>query len=90
MNEQKMQTSYISDTNEYQEIVTNPKYEIRGQSIINKDVIRVCYMVKKEFLTQTQNCNVILGSFVTAYARLCLYELLEKLQEKVLYFDTGL
>ena len=33
--------------------------------------------------------NVIVAAFVTAQARLKLYEILEKLNERVLYFDTN-
>ena len=34
------------------------------------------------------NRNVIIASFVTAYARLELFEVLHKLQDSVLYYDT--
>ena len=40
-------------------------------------------------LVEPHTCsNVIVGSFVTAQARLKLYEILEKLRSRVLYFDT--
>ena len=35
-----------------------------------------------------ENRNVVVASFVTAYARLELYKLLDKIGENVLYFDT--
>jgi len=89
MNERKIQTRYIADPEERQEILNNPKYIVTHQTFATEDVVRMNYIVKEEFLTQTQNCNVILGSFVTAYARLRLFELLEQLQDRVLYFDTG-
>ena len=42
-----------------------------------------------ESLFEPQTCsNVIVASFVTAQAILKLYEILEKLNERVLYFDT--
>ena len=41
---------------------------------------------KDEFIESLPNTNVILAA--TAHARLKLYELLEKLGERVLYFDT--
>ena len=40
-------------------------------------------------LVEPHTCsNVVVGSFVTAQARLKLYGILEKLNERVLYFDT--
>ncbi|MCP3664717.1 MAG: hypothetical protein GY696_19865 [Gammaproteobacteria bacterium] len=41
------------------------------------------------FLKPSANTNVVLAAYVTAHARLRLYTYLEKLQDRVLYFDTG-
>ena len=41
-----------------------------------------------EHIDTHATANVIVGSYVTAYARLELYKVLEKLQKRVLYFDT--
>ena len=39
-------------------------------------------------MTEHAKSNVYISAFITAYSRLKLYELLEQLNEKVLYFDT--
>ena len=42
-----------------------------------------------ESLVEPHTCsNVVVASFVTAQARLKLYDILKKLNERVLYFDT--
>ena len=39
-------------------------------------------------LARARDVNVIVGAVTTAHARLMLYDLLDKLQERVLYCDT--
>ena len=47
--------------------------------------ILVNYETNLEHIDNHATANVIVGSYVTAYA---LYKVLEKLQKRVLYFDT--
>ncbi len=49
----------------------------------------VRYRMMDGFLKPAANTNVVLAAYVTAHARLRLYSYLEKLQDRVLYFDTG-
>lgn len=51
-------------------------------------MILINYEEKKEFVEECPFGNVVLACFTTAHARLHLYETLEKLGERVLYFDT--
>jgi hypothetical protein len=46
------------------------------------------YKMCEEFAQPLKSTNVVIAAFVTAYARLRLYEVLETLQDRVLYFDT--
>jgi hypothetical protein len=41
-----------------------------------------------DYLDETKHSNVVIASYVTAYARLELYNILHKLNNRVLYFDT--
>ena len=46
-------------------------------------------MWKKEgFVEENKKVNIVIAAFTTAYARLKLYDLLDLLQERVLYYDT--
>lgn len=51
--------------------------------------MEVKYTMKDEFFQPLTNVNVAIAAIVTSHARLRLYTLLEKLQDRVLYFDTG-
>lgn len=50
----------------------------------------VCVQYKKtrEYVEPNPATNVVLAAFVTAHARLRLFQELERLQNRVLYFDT--
>jgi len=49
----------------------------------------VTYTVEDDFLESLTNTNPVIAAFVTTQARLELYKYLHKLQQRVLYFDTG-
>ena len=51
--------------------------------------MEVRYTMKEEFYQPLTNVNVAIAALVTSHARLRLYSLLEKLQDRCLYFDTG-
>jgi len=52
-------------------------------------MMAVSYTNKDDFVEAMGNTNVVIASFTTAQARLRLYEHIEKLCDRVLYFDTG-
>ena len=55
---------------------------------MNDDTVEVQYKNTEEFAEQNNKVNVVIAAFTTAYARLKLYDLLDLLQERVLYYDT--
>ena len=44
--------------------------------------------LKDQFVDNSKNTNVYIACFTTSHARLILYDKLDHLNEKVLYFDT--
>ena len=48
------------------------------------------YNFKDQFVDNSKNTNVYIACFTTSLARLMLYNKLDYLKEKVLYFDTDL
>ena len=52
------------------------------------DMMLINFQQKDEFLEDCPFGNVVLACFSTAHARLHLYETLQPLGERVLYFDT--
>ena len=55
--------------------------------IINEEVA-IARVNETNDMTEHVKSNVYISAFITGYSRLKLYELLEQLQEKALYFDT--
>ena len=80
------------------ELVTEPKvlfdyldstkYEVSDARLVNDDTVEVHYTNTEEFAEQDNKTNIVIAAFTTAYARLKLYDLLDLLQERVLYYDT--
>ena len=56
--------------------------------LVSDEVIEIRYEYGEKFVQPDPKTNVVIASFTTAYARLQLYEELDMLQERVLYYDT--
>jgi len=56
--------------------------------MINEYLISVNFKKELDYVEVMQYSNPIIASFTTAIARLKLYSYIEKLQNRVLYFDT--
>lgn len=67
--------------------IVHGSYTKATVDVINDKVAVGTFHINDEYTTH-QKSNVYIAAYVTAYARLKLYEALELLQEKVLYFDT--
>ena len=81
-------TEYISEPSKYFDLVTNPSKIVKNVDLYGDQFVHVNWE-DTESLVEPHTCsNVVVGSFVTAQARLKLYGILEKLNECVLYFDT--
>ena len=51
-------------------------------------MVQMTYNVKDQFFDNSKNTNIYIACFTTSHARLMLYDKLDYLQKKVLYFDT--
>ena len=81
----------------YKQICSTIKYGKSGASdsidvldvnLISDDVVELHYEYDKNFVEPNAKTNVVIAAFTTAYARLKLYDVLDLLQEHVLYYDT--
>ena len=52
-------------------------------------MVQMTYNFKDQFVDNSKNTNVYIACFTTSHARLTLYNKLDYLKEKVLYFETG-
>ena len=82
------QTKYITEVSEFYEILLDDKFDNINFQFINDDMVQMTYNFKDQFVDNSKNTNIYIGCFTTSHARLMLYDKLDYLQKKVLYFDT--
>lgn len=83
-------TQFVHDSQAhvlYQQMV-NPAVEIVDFQIVNEENLMLSTKRLSEELCLPGHTNLFLASFTTCWARLKLYELLDQLQSRVLYWDT--
>ncbi|CAB3995260.1 DNA polymerase [Paramuricea clavata] len=85
-NEDTTVVSFVDSLDDLLEMVKD-SIDVTSLDFISDNIARTTHG-KGAFLIPLANRNVIIASFVTAYARLELFEVLNKLGESVLYFDT--
>jgi hypothetical protein len=72
-------------------LINNPQIEILGEIMIN-DMLIYNYKYVEDRMARSGNTAVALAGFVTSYARLKLYDEMEKIEDSspgsVLYMDT--
>ncbi len=85
------QTKVINDYTEMWNLINNPQIEILGDIMINGMLIYNNRYIEDD-MAKPGNTAVALAAFVTSYARLKLYEEMEKIEHSspgsVLYMDT--
>ena len=77
-----------TEPKELYEYLDSDQYEVKGVQLVNDETVEIQYMEKEGFVEENDKVNVVIAAFTTAYARLKLYDLLDLLQERVLYYDT--
>ena len=81
------QTKYVTEVSEFYEILLDDKLDNKNFQFINDDMVQMTYNFKDQFVDNSKNTNVHIACFTTSHARLMLYDKLDYLNEKVLYFD---
>ncbi|XP_031348773.1 uncharacterized protein LOC116174886 [Photinus pyralis] len=86
--ENQSKTTIIRQSGEFYNIITNPSIDINSVLPINEETLLVNWEYKEEAYNPLSTVNVVLAAYTTAHARLKLYEYLERLDDRVLYYDT--
>lgn len=84
----RTQTKFVSRPCDYFELLGDHAIEIVDVILITDETIQVSFIPRDEFVPAPPHAAVIQACYVTAYARLHLYQYLEKLQKRVFYMDT--
>ncbi|XP_071088741.1 uncharacterized protein [Haliotis cracherodii] len=82
------QKIYMNDPVQYFTLWRDERNTIEDVTVVNEHMVEVTYTQKKEFQTPHSHFNVAITAWVTAQARLKLYETLALVGRRVLYFDT--
>ncbi|XP_071507356.1 uncharacterized protein [Diadema antillarum] len=78
----------ISDPAELYKLLISDEIRMVDLNFVNDEVVEVRSVKRDEFEQQSPRSNVVLAAFTTAQARLKLYNVLDRLGERVLYYDT--
>ena len=78
----------VTEPKECFHFLGSKQFEVSDARLVNDETVEVHYKENDEFVEQNNKVNIVIAAFTTAYARLKLYDLLDLLQERVLYYDT--
>ena len=78
----------MTEPKELFDYLDSDQYEVSEALMVNDETVEIQYTNKDEFVEEKGKVNIVIAAFTTAYARLKLYDLLDLLQERVLYYDT--
>ena len=82
-------TEYVKSISRYYEILADPKKSVKYVDMFDHDQFMLMNYTDESGQEEPHSSsNAAVASFVTAYARLELYKVLERLGDRVLYFDT--
>ena len=81
-------TEYVTEPSKFYKILLNEKIDDLNIQFINEDMVEMTYNLKDQFVDNSKDTNIFIAAFTTSHARLMLYEVLDKLDDTVLGFDT--
>ena len=81
-------TEEVTEPKDLYAYLDSDKYVVKDAQMINDETVEIQYIEKEGFVEENDKVNIVIAAFTTAYARLKLYDLLDLLQERVLYYDT--
>ena len=84
----KTQVREFVDPIEFHKFLNDDKRDVRHVGVINDDLVEVFSKYTADNDPVHPHLNIFVACFTTCWARLHLYESLEKLDKQVLYFDT--
>ena len=84
----KMQTFTVTSPAELYKIIEDMGNNIHDIRICTDDIVEIDVTKAEEEVIPSSKTSIFIPSFTTAWARLELYQYLDKLKEQVLYFDT--
>ena len=87
-NPKNRQSKYIEKESDFYKIVLDDKIESLSLAFLNDSTVYASYETKDEFLKQNYNTNIYIACFTSAWARLRLYNMIDRIGRNVCYMDT--
>ena len=84
----KMQMSYVNDAKEYIRLMSDMTLDVHDVHHVNDSTVSLLWNKRDEFDSGSPGTNVVLAAYTTSNARLRLYEMAEKLGDRLYYVDT--
>ncbi|XP_011859145.1 PREDICTED: uncharacterized protein LOC105556661 [Vollenhovia emeryi] len=81
-------TEIVKSPQRFATLLTSPEHEITNILPVNDELLYVSWRLREEAVAASPMTNVVIAAYTTAQARLKLYEYLELLDRRVLYYDT--
>ena len=81
-------TEQIEDPQIFFDYLTSDEVTVLDADLVSDEIIEIRYEYGDKFVQPNPNTNVVIAAFTTAYARLQLYDELDMLGERALYYDT--
>ena len=81
-------TKQIEDPQVFFDYLTSDEITVLDADLVSDEIMEIRYEYGDKFVQPDPKTNVVIAAFTTAYARLQLYDELDMLQERVLYYDT--
>jgi hypothetical protein len=78
----------VSSLKELYNYLKNDFFEVHDIQFLNEFEAQIFYSEREELQLRGKDSNVVLGSFVTCYGRMKLYEGMFKIDDRVLYSYT--
>jgi len=84
----KTQVKAFDDPQAFHRFQDTDTMDVRHVSVMNDHLVEVHYQFQDQDIPVSPHLNIFVAAFTTCWARLRLYDALEQLGERVLYYDT--
>ncbi len=89
MNENMSTCQFVSDFEQLEKLMEDVTREIHGVRVINEKIVQVISRyADSDYLPCSRDTNFFVAVATTAWARICLYQEIERVGERMLYCNT--
>ena len=82
------QTSYVKEPKEFYGVLLDDTVDDLNIQFLTDEMVQMSYNIRDRFIDNHNNTNIFVAAFTTSHAREMLYEVLDKLDDQVLGYDT--